>query len=166
MRHIRFDRVPVPERLYHGTVVSFEILKSRFYETGQYVAGDVPHDRLFASGSREKAIVVGFLQAISREYNLRECFYRGHFIDIEVSSVEKFPTLKALTQLPVYLHIIQTSKEQGWGVTQKSLRLFGQEFETFRKIYSTEFSVEKVDLKKWLQTKQVSIKIIPNRIIR
>lgn len=163
MKRIKFEVALIPEKLYYGATKPLESLRSGFYETGRYVrSGTRANHYFYASDSRDKAIVVGFLHALNERWKIHDCHVSGNCIELDLSSSEKpFPSLRGLSALPVYVHVIRTAPTQGWRLNTTAEPVFAREFKTIETFYESDYSCEKVDLSTWLETKRIVFRILP-----
>ena len=164
MKHIKFELALIPEKLYFGATKPLESLRSGFYETGRYVrSGPHANHYLYASDSRDRATVMGFLEALHERWRVRDCLVNGNTIELDLDSAQMpFPGLRSLASLPVHLHEIRPTAEQGWSVNHDAEPVFAREFRTIQTLYRPDYTCEQVDVGAWLQTKRIIFRILPH----
>ena len=154
LQHLLIEKASLPKTLYHASAYDAKVLKPGFKHTHKLVKWDSGEDNhsLYATTDKQSAIELGIASAIEHKFQLDRFSSHGNKITIVTP---KEITLEQIGTLRVYLYAITVNGEQKWIKNHDASNHLTTEFKTKEDI--TSFTKTKVDVKKWLASKKITL---------
>lgn len=151
----------LPKTLYHASSKDVAELKPGFLVTGKLVEWDFGENNqyLYAVESKESVIGLGLGSAIEKICLIDRYVIRDENIIVYISEGEKAPSMEKIYSLGLYVYSIKTAPEQLWMKNNNEHNGLTDEWKTKAKIPSKYFTVEKIDVKKWLKDKKLHFEL-------
>lgn len=152
----------LPKRLYHAAGALFTELKPGYMVTKKLVKWDYGETNrfLYAVEDKNDVIVLGFASAIEKLWLIDRFQWRDTKLIVHISEGEDPPTLEKLAAMDLYVYTIKPGPEQLWVKNNNKHNGLDNEWKTKSKIPKSYFTVEKIDVKKWMKDFEVEF-IIP-----
>lgn len=146
-------------RLYHASSYLQEELKPGIAYTGEKVEWDETESNewLYATSNKEAAIAQGLASAIEHHWLLHRFQSSGNHLAFTFDAGTPVPTRRDLERLKVYLYVIHAHVADGWVKNSNTHNKLRSEYRTQNTVRDRIASASLVDMKQWLQGKDVSL---------
>lgn len=149
----------IVKNLYHGSGYLHKELKPGYLHSGVEVRWDETESNrfLYATTIKNSAIELGFASAVEKAYSL-ERFQSDDDKFILTFEDNHPPKLSDLMRLNLFVYEIKFNIRSGWQKVNNKTNNMDEEYKTSKIITAADIAtIEKVDLDKWLENKQIAI---------
>lgn len=150
----------VPAFLYHGSMYKQNELMPGYKRSYKLVKWDGCEDNtwLYATPSRDEAILLGISSAIEKRAGLKRYHYVEGSNVIEVEFYDNPMTVEDIYNLPVYLYTLRGSKSDGWMPNYNLDNGIVNEYKTQQTITGNIARTEAIDVRDYLHGWKIRIK--------
>lgn len=150
--------------LYHGSGFKQTELMPGYYRSGNLVEWDETESNkfLYVTTDREVAIGQGFASTVEKVFKVHRYHEDGMNIEIEIDK-GPLPTRSDLEKIEIYLYTIEMKPADGWVKVNNKHNGLDTEYKSEETISRAIIDCEKVDMKKWLEHRHVTVsRVKPN----
>lgn len=151
----------LPKKLYHASSKKVSELKPGFLVSGKLVKWDSSESNryLYALSDKDGVVELGLGSAIEKICLIDRYQVRGDEIIVHLSEGQNVPSMETIRGLDIYVYTIGPTPEQLWVKNNNRHNGLTNEWKTKSIIPSRCFTVEKIDVKKFLETKELRFEL-------
>lgn len=153
--------IDLPQYLYHGSQYLQDELKPGFQHSGELVSwdgGGEDNTWLYATASKDSAIMLGIASAIEKNFRLDRYQWDEKTRTMTITTPDQELVPEKLRDLKVYLYTLRAELEDGWVLNFNPINGITDEYKTQATVRGNILRSQAIDVKEALHGVDVRIK--------